>query len=446
MSCLMFSPRRAIPSWCLLVAMISMVALCSAGAARCGEPFDGFLRADGRTLFPIGSYELPADDDALGEMAAAGFNLVRCGSKADLDRAAAVGMLGWAPVALQRGDQAKLREQIVALKDHPALAVWEGPDEVVHRFTGSTRLYRVDKIHKTPDAWLRQRPEAVAYAREQAAVILPGLRAGAKLIRELDGPSRPIWMNEAANSDARYVREYVDSVDIIGCDSYPIRAGRKAAEATIGPLVERWKQVGRDRKPVWMVLQAFSWSELGEYHRAATTCYPSFAQSRLMAYQVIVHGGRGILYWGSHYLKSDAFRQSLYALVSELAALQPFLIAPDVEGINAAPIRGGLASDARGVRAVARRVDDQWLLILVNEDPRTYLGTEVTGLDALDGRQLHWLYGDESLEVRQGEIVVRLQPLEVKVFATDRQWESTRREGRDYRFPESEPAPAAPGT
>ncbi|OHB79623.1 MAG: hypothetical protein A2Z25_03485 [Planctomycetes bacterium RBG_16_55_9] len=57
--------------------------------------------------------------------------------------------------------------------------------------------------------------------------------------------------------------------------------------------------------------------------------YPSFDESRFMAYDAIVHGARGILYWGSHYLKSSEFRQSLYALTSELAALQPFLVAED---------------------------------------------------------------------------------------------------------------------
>jgi hypothetical protein len=64
-----------------------------------------------------------------------GINLVRCKNAADLDRVAAVGLQGWVPLPLELGDTDALRKRILAVKDHPALAVWEGPDEVVHNFT-----------------------------------------------------------------------------------------------------------------------------------------------------------------------------------------------------------------------------------------------------------------------------------------------------------------------
>lgn len=38
----------------------------------------------------------------------------------------------------------------------------------------------------------------------------------------------------------------------------------------------------------------------------------------------------------------------------------------------------------------------------------------------------------ESVRVRAGELVVRMQPLEVKVFATSRVFETGQRAGRDY--------------
>jgi hypothetical protein len=78
-----------------------------------------------------------------------------------------------------------------------------------------------------------------------------------------------------------------------------------------------------------MVLQGFAWSDLDEHDDPVA--YPTFIESRHMAYDCIAHGARGILYWGSSYLKSEghqAFRESLYALTSELAALQLFLTAP----------------------------------------------------------------------------------------------------------------------
>jgi hypothetical protein len=60
------------------------------------------------------------------------------------------------------------------------------------------------------------------------------------------------------------------------------------------------------------------------------------------------------------------------------------------------------------------------------------MGVEVKGLEALNGRQLQLLYGAESATVREGEFITRLMPLEVKVFATSRKWESAWPTGRGY--------------
>ena len=97
---------------------------------------DGFLTQDnGQRLFPIGFYEHPAEDAALRDMAESGVNLVLCGSEESLDHAQAHGMLGWVPLGLQSGATPDFQERIRSLAEHPALAVWEGPDEVVWSFT-----------------------------------------------------------------------------------------------------------------------------------------------------------------------------------------------------------------------------------------------------------------------------------------------------------------------
>ncbi len=48
---------------------------------------DGFLEQQGRRLFPIGIYEMPATEAKLRAMSEAGINLVRCGDRNALDRA-----------------------------------------------------------------------------------------------------------------------------------------------------------------------------------------------------------------------------------------------------------------------------------------------------------------------------------------------------------------------
>lgn len=400
------------------------------GDPDCHARGDGFL-VDGSTrIFPIGSYEFPKDDGALQAMADAGINLVRCGNAEDLDRAASAGMRGIMPLPLHNGPADSLKERVNAVKNHPALAVWEGPDEIVWNFTAFSRLYLTEGIHKVPGAWWKQTDNAVKYAEEQAAVIIPNMLESIRWIRENDPRGRPVWINEALQSDLGYVRRYLDAIDITGCDIYPVKADDRRVER-IATAVERWKRVGMG-KPVWMVLQAFAWSELGDYYGIEQTAYPTFNESRFMAYDSIARGARGILYWGSAYLKSDAFRESWYALTREIAMLQPFLTAPEVEGIGVNVIPGDVDESDGGAAASVRRHGRDWLVIVVNEHNEPHMAVEVTGLDWLNGAEMHCLYEDSKTQIRHGVLTARMLPYQVRVFCTSRSWETADLEGRDF--------------
>ncbi len=391
---------------------------------------DGLLQRDGRAIFPIGFYERPESDEALRAMAEAGVNLVRCDDRESLDRAAGAGLLGWVSLPVHAGATDALRERVESIRDHPALAVWEGPDEIVWTFTAYSGLARTAGY--TRDDWKAQTERAVAYARREAARIIPRIRAGVELVKELDTRDRPFWINEAADSDVEYVRGYVDSIDITGCDYYPVRPrpGPHIIEG-IGQLVERWSAIGRGR-PVWMVLQGFSWHVARPDRKPAR--YPTFAESRFMAYDAIARGARGVLYWGSNMIDLPEFRESLYALTSELAALQPFLVAPAQPGVRAELIDDLFDEPGRGVAVTARRHGDDWLVVLVNEDAHRRLGVDVTGLGALEGRRLELLHGDEPLVASRTGFVTRLQAYETKLFVTApaSRWETTRTAGRDF--------------
>jgi len=344
-----------------------------------------------------------------------------------------MGVMGWIPLPVHLGVSSDLRERVKSVVDHPALAVWEGPDEVVWNFTAWSHLWRKDKlgVFQHEGEWWMQTPLVIEYSESKAEEIIPNIREAIQLVRSLDKHNRQFWINEARDSDLKFVRQYIDHIDITGCDDYPVSADSRDVNR-VGISTERWKRVGR-RRPVWMVLQAFSWSELGDYYGERIAAYPTFAESRFMAYDVIVHGAKGVLYWGSHYLKSDAFRESLYALTSELAALQPFLVAPEEKSVRVTMIE--LEEDGqekRGVRMTARRVGRDWLLILVNEDDQWHMGVEVTGLEDLNGHQLGLLYDTEKVKVKQGEFITRMPPSGVKVFATGRKWETSGRRGRDF--------------
>ncbi len=390
----------------------------------------GYLQQNNQTLFPIGFYELPEEEDALQKMADAGVNLIRCRNKNDLDRVHAVGIQGVMPLPFQNGLTEGLKEKIQSVAGHPALAVWEGPDEIVWNFTAFSRLYREHNIHKVPRAWWKQTDNAVQYAQEQAAKIIPNMRETVEYIRSVDSHDRPVWINEALQSDLIYVRRYLDFVDITGCDIYPVKKDDRRIHR-MASATERWKQVGQNR-PVYMVMQAFSWNELGDYYGETDTAYPTFKESRFMAYDVIAHSADGILYWGSHYLKSDAFRQSLYALISELSALQPFLVQPNLETIEVNLIEIPDDEKTRGVQAFARQHGNEWLIVLVNEDDRWHMGVEVNGLERLNSKKLQLLYSDNSTTIQNGSLLTRIGPYEVQVFATGQEWETNRLAGREF--------------
>lgn len=392
---------------------------------------DGLIHNGEQVLFPIGFYEHPKEVESLRRMAEAGVNLVHCNSQEDLDRAASVGLMGVVPLPLQNGATDQLRKTVSELRRHPALAAWEGPDEIVWNFTAASMLHRTKGIHRESGEWWRQTENAMQYSQEQADQIIPAMREAVDMIRKLDQDNHPVWMNEALQSDVFYVRKYLDFVDIVGCDIYPVKKEDRRIHR-MASATDRWIQVGRG-KPVWMVLQTFAWSELGEYYGVNETAYPTFQESRFMAYDVIAHGAKGVLYWGSAYLKSEKFRESIYALTRELAQLQPFLTAEPEKNVVVRlieiPEEGEIT---RGVKVQVRRCGGDWLIILVNEDDQFHMGVEVGGLGELNGRQMELLYGEEQMLIQHGEMVTRMRPYEVKAFATGREWEAQNLQGRGF--------------
>lgn len=392
---------------------------------------DGFLHKNGKKLFPIGMYELPKSDAELERLAQSGINIVRVGSATDLDRVHSAKLYGWLSLPVHNGATPQLREKILAVKDHPALALWEGPDEIIWNFTAYSGLEKSVGVKR--DDWWKQRPNAVEYSSGQAKVILPNIREAIKMVRDLDDQDRQFWINEARFSDPVYVRQYMDFIDITGCDDYPVRdSSPPEAINRMGGTTERWKQIARG-KPVYMVLQAFSWSELDKNPNERKPFYPSFNQSRFMAYDVIVRGAKGIMYWGSHYLKSEKFRESLYALTKELSSLQPFLTVTAENKVSTRLIETDAGQNFFGVKVSARCVGREWIVILINEDNERHMGVEVVGLEPLNGYELVQLYGDEKVQVENGEFITRMPALSVKVFSTSRKWETLELGGRAYK-------------
>ncbi|MFB3903526.1 MAG: hypothetical protein ACE15E_08740 [Acidobacteriota bacterium] len=402
---------------------------------------DGFLTKDGKRLFTIGWYHMPKEDASLKELSKAGVNLIRCRTREDLDRLKGVGIQGWVPLRWEKGVTDEFKERVLSIADHPALAVWEGPDEVVHNFTAYSGLFHRLKVHEKERAWWDQTPGAVRYAQEKAREFIPNIIDAVSYIRSVDPYNRQTWINEAVTSDIGYVRQYIDHIDITGADIYPIigkqltpeNPGIRSGVGRIRSVTERYLEIGRG-KPVWMILQAFSWPELGGLQKHQPQAYPSFDESRYMAYLAVAAGARGIVYWGSYSVKpqDSDFLQAIYAVTSELSALQPFLVAPNQDGVHVNVNADPLEADTP-LSCVARRTGRDWLIAVINETDSRLMSVVVNGLDHLNGMKFTELYGDDEVTVSNSEIILRMKPREVKVYATGKKWETSRLKGRDYR-------------
>jgi hypothetical protein len=456
----------------LLIAVVPLFAAC-AGAAESN------LRQPALPpFFVLGCYENPGSTSGLQELKEAGFNLVRCGANRDqLDQVQAAGLHAWVSLGSnldlssdREKRQAQLTQWAQSLRDHPALLAWEGPDEPAYQIYGPGLF---DQAVPPDDP---QRLELVAKAEEAEKSVARGLTEGYEFLKRLD-PEHPVWINHAPRHTIATVSRFMPALDIVSMDIYPVPEGCGHSDlpnenlSVVGQYVDRLRQACTPEvrragpgKVIWMVLQGFSWAQIGIRDVRRDVVYPSFHQSRFMAYDAILHGASGILYWGTHTVRRPStplpsaraqgeggvalpepsgatlsqpkghpspFWDSLKALVSELNSLQPALTGSEAPGQPKVEPLGAWHSVALGAQASLRQVGEDWYMLLVNEE-RYSVDIQVSGLRQLEGKELFVLYEDRSEKVKDGGFRASLSPYDVQVYATSRALEAPRK-GRDFR-------------
>jgi hypothetical protein len=255
--------------------------------------------------------------------------------RAQLDAAAAHGLQAWlwlgnvpnlapTPAANDR----LLTAIVNGLKGHRGLGAWKGIDE---------------------PAW-RKSPAA-------------GLVRAYKRIKALD-PAHPVVIVQAPRGTVADLSRYRGTFDVTGADIYPVSyppgthaAATKKDLGLVGDVTRRMVAASGG-KTVWATLQ-IAWS--GVLPPNHVPRFPTLHDERFMAYNAIVAGARGLVFFGGHLTQVmrpvDAgagwnwsfWEQVLRPLVAELSttAVGPALVAPKAN----AQVR----ASAKEVQLAARR-------------------------------------------------------------------------------------------
>ena len=384
----------------------------TAWAAEVSVAPDRMLLVDGKRTFVIGLYENPGDDAVFDEVVRAGFNLIRSGEdKAALDRLHSRGVYAWVDTGgrIELGSnpdhEKQLRDMVTGCGSHPALLVWEVVDEPLWTCTLNAL--------KVPGTW----SDKVADFNKNAPAMAASMTAGYQLLRQLD-PRHPVWINHAAGGSVSMLAAFNQGADIVGCDMYPLMPYptwpidiSRSVLAAVGTCTTRM-QLAAPSKSVWMVLQGMSWGDVNEVftHKPQPGQWPTFEESRFMAYDSIVRGARAVLYWGTHCIPKDGpFWKSLMKVARELADNQALLcaadspITPKIETKLFGVIPFEIKGCPIGVQALGKVVDGQTWWIVVNEFPVT-LSYSLGGLTKLEGKGYTESGSGENSSVKNGSL------------------------------------------
>ncbi|MCE1197706.1 MAG: hypothetical protein LWW85_01950 [Marinilabiliales bacterium] len=403
-----------------------------------GQPIrfdkDGMAILNGKRTFMIGTYEFPQKEEELKQVAAAGFNLIQVplqdsvATKKNLDRAAQMGLCCWITGDFDLSvnaekKAARLKTMIRLYAGHPALSVWEVPDEALWNVWTKAWDYRAEKEPKLLKEAVSERQESSRIHSGMATIqsikrcyeqgdfahgqmmadslwtalgkkpphpeldmeataansvaVAHGLRRGYQMMKILD-PRHPVLMNHAPRNRIEQLALYNQAADVTGCDIYPVpeyKIGHSdlvdRSMASVGAYTRRMREAAPG-KPVWMVLQAFAWADLFKTYSQkydSTLRLPTASETRFMAFDAIVNGARGINYWGTTTLdKSQPFWKSFLASIREIADQREILSCRDARRQPKPEIEESYNSFDMPVRILAKQTGKKATFLVVNEN------------------------------------------------------------------------------
>ncbi|MEN8191411.1 MAG: hypothetical protein ABFS12_01260 [Bacteroidota bacterium] len=369
---------------------------------------DGMLRLKGDRTFIIGSYHHPKTENPFHELSANGYNYVHVSpDKAILDSAANYNLMSWITTGIvndsDKSDTMRIAELVNNYMDHPSLLFWEIADEPAFNWN-------------TPEPRITHKKMLEAYS----------------LIKSRD-QKHLVFTNHGPVNLISTLQKYNLSTDIVGVDVYPvIPHGITPTYAIypdglqgdllnpyisqVGEYTDKMKKVVNNSKPVFLVLQGFSWEMLkpsGERDLSMIQ-YPTYEESRFMAYNAIVHGANGILYWGTNYTPQPSqFIDDLNKVTKELAEMQDVLASKTAELKIKKEYHELMYSVDTGVEIMVKKVNGKTYMLTINSDKNPVKVT-FSGLSGLNEASV--LSEKRKLEITDGKFIDSYKPFDVHIY------------------------------
>ena len=399
--------RRSIP---IIALLVSLTAGMVHGQGRhIAYDADGMIRMDGKRTFVVGLYQKPNVRDAFARMARQGYNLVSLPADGKmLDSAGVSGLKGWVTLGTIDSTQrikswTQIKQKIDALKTNPALLAWEIVDEPSFTWNSSQ---------------LRIVPELMKETRDS--------------ILNAD-KDHPIYLNHAPVNLVETLKRYNASNDLTACDIYPVipqgirpmyalNADGRQGDLTnttlsqVGDYVDKMRKVCGPNRPLLMVLQGFAWEMLGPVAErdSSKIRYPTFNESWFMAWDAILHGSNGLIWWGTAYVpENHPFLGDLAKVSTQLSSIQDVLTLPDLLH----PIRINYVemghSINKGIEVKIKKSKDAIWILTANTE-RYPVRAELHTQFSAEAAEV--LFENRRVAIHQSTIVEDYQPYEVHLY------------------------------
>lgn len=219
-------------------------------------------------------------------------------------------------------------------------------------------------------------------------------------------PYHPVIACEAPRGLPDDWRPYARYCDIFGIDIYPVPEASKHSELpekglrSVGEYTRLALDAVDGKKPVRMVLQAFSWGMLGGRGKGV---YPTKREMRFMYYDALLNGARSLGYF-SLSLHEKAVCADFFDVVTEIAAVAPALLfGKELKCSVSRP----------DIKARLFQFRGEKYLIAANRS-----GEARNAVFTVPGSLYHVLGEKRTADVKAGRLADKFEPWEVHVYGS----------------------------